>query len=72
MTDKKLHRLHVMMEEELHKEFKETISWGLRQFLIIAIVKLIIQAVKADGMVIVGAILDGKFKLVPDETKSRD
>lgn len=71
MTDKK-HRLHVMMDDELHKEFTDTIQWGLRQYLIIAVLKLVISAVKQDGMLIVGAILSGKYKLVPDDDKPRD
>lgn len=70
MSNEKKHRLHVMMEDELHKDFTDTIQWGLRQYLIIAVVKLILDAVKRDGMMVVGALLSGKFKLVPDDDKT--
>lgn len=59
-------RLHVIVEEELQKEWNATIAWGLRQHLIIAIMKMICAAVHRDGNMLIGAILAGKVKLVID------
>lgn len=66
MTDKKLHRLHLSIEEDIYFDFRDTIQWGLRNALIVAVLKIIIAAVKQDGMMIVGAVLAGKYKLVID------
>lgn len=73
MTDKQ-HRLHVNIDTETYEEFKDTIQWGLRNTLIVAILKLITKAVKQDGMMVVGAVLSGKYKLVidHDEKAPRD
>lgn len=66
MTEKQ-HRLHIMVDDELYNDFRDTIHWGLRQTLVIAVIKLIISAVKQDGMMVVGAILSGQYKLVKDD-----
>lgn len=57
-------RLHIIIPDTLFEEFRETIQWGLRQHLVAAVLKLIIEAVKEDGMMVVGAILSGEYKLV--------
>jgi hypothetical protein len=41
------------------------IPWGLRRNVIEAVLKLILDAVEKDGIVVAGALLDGKFKLYP-------
>lgn len=66
MEKEKLHRLHVNIDEPTYIEFKDTIQWGLRNTLIVAILKIITKAVQKDGMMVVGAVLSGKYKLVID------
>lgn len=68
----KNHRLHVILDEETYLDFKDTIQWGLRNTLIVAILKIIISAVKQDGMMVVGAVLSGKYKLVIDHDKDNN
>lgn len=63
-------RLHIIIPETLFEEFRETIQWGLRQHLVAAVLKLIIEAVKVDGMMVVGAILSGEYKLVRSEKRN--
>lgn len=57
-------RLSVIIPETLFEEYKATIDWGLRKFLFAAVLRLIVDAVKQDGMLVVGAILAGEYKLV--------
>lgn len=64
---KKPHRLHIVVSDELFDELRDTIQWGLRQHLVAAVLKLLIDAVKQDGMMVVGAILSGEYKLVRAE-----
>lgn len=60
-------RLSINISDELFEEFRITIQWGLRQYLFAAILRLIIDAVKQDGMMVVGAILSGEYKLIRAE-----
>lgn len=69
MTNK---RIHITVNPELWDDFRGTIQWGLRQYLIGAVLKLIIDAVKQDGMLVVGAILAGEYKLVKSERHDHD
>lgn len=64
MEGKMKKRLSVLITEDLFEDFRTTIDWGLRQYLFAAILRLIIDAVKQDGMMVVGAILSGEYKLV--------
>lgn len=68
----KKHRLHIIVPDDLFYEFKDTVQWGLRQHLVAAVLKLIIEAVKEDGMMVVGAILSGEYKLVRAEKDDRN
>ena len=65
-NDDKTHRLHVNVDTETFQQFKTHIQWGLRNVLIVAVLKIIVAAVKRDGMIVVGAVLSGKYKLVID------
>lgn len=65
-------RLSVIIPELLFNDFRDTIDWGLRQYLFAAVLKLIIQAVKQDGMLVVGAILAGEYKLVRAEKEREE
>jgi hypothetical protein len=68
MTIEKKHRLHVIIEDDdFWQEWNRTISWGLRQHLIKAIMRLAIEAVKRDGGLMIGALIAGHFKLVIDD-----
>lgn len=66
------HRLNVTIEDdEFWQEWNQTISWGLRQHLIIALMKLLVSAVKEShhpGLMI-GALISGHYKLVIDHEK---
>jgi len=61
-------RTHIRISKRTHRDVAELIPWGMRRNVIETVLSLILDAVRQDGMVVVGAILDGKFKLVRDET----
>lgn len=65
-------RLSVLISDKLFDEYRETIDWGLRQYLFSAVLQLIIDAVKQDGMLVVGAILSGEYKLMRAEKDDSD
>lgn len=58
------HRLHVLIEPELYQDFTKEIPWGLRASLTAIVIQLIVTAVKADGRMMIGALLAGEYKLV--------
>lgn len=68
-SDKKLHRLYMSIPEDVYYDFKDTIQWGLRNAMIVEILKILTKAVQKDGMMIVGAVLSGKYKLVVDKNE---
>ena len=61
-------RTHIRLSINAHKEMQALIPWGLRRNVIEAVLTLVLDAVREDGMVVAGAILDGRFKLVRVET----
>lgn len=65
----KNHRLHIILEEDLFNEWNETIQWGLRQHIVIAVMKMLIAAVQKEGPMFLGAVMSGKYKLVFDDGK---
>jgi hypothetical protein len=52
----------------MHREIDELIPWGIRRSIIETVLQLVLDAVREDGMVVIGSILDGKFKLVQVDT----
>jgi hypothetical protein len=63
------HRLHVIIEDhEFWQEWNETVSWGLRQHLIIALMRLVCRALKeaTHPGLMMGALISGHYKLVID------
>lgn len=66
MNDK-THRLHVNVDTATFEDFKREVQWGLRNVLIVAVLKIIVSAIKQDGMAVVGAVLAGKYKLTVDK-----
>lgn len=59
-------RLTVELPDDLMLDLRDTIQWGLRRWLIIAATRLVVQAVKQEGQEIIGHILAGSYRLVPD------
>lgn len=58
-------KITVEIPVSLHNELREHIQWGLQRHLVTAVLNLILEAVKSDGNVLMGAILDGDYKIVP-------
>lgn len=69
--EKKPHKIYLIVDKETYLEFRDTIQWGLRNALIVAVLKIITAAVKKDGMMVVGAVLAGKYKLAIDHGEDR-
>jgi hypothetical protein len=57
-------RVNIRISQDMHKQMSTLIPWGLRRNVLETVLQLILDAIKADGMVVAGAILDGRFKLV--------
>lgn len=64
MSEDGLIRVNVRVSKELHDSMLTVIPWGLRRYVLEAVLRLVLDAVKKDGQVVAGAILDGRFKLV--------
>lgn len=62
-------RITVSIPEDLEKRMLKTIRRGFRDPLISAVLNLLVEALKRDGEIIVGAVLSGQYKLVFDPTK---
>lgn len=60
-----LRRITVQVSEDLYREMREVIHWGHKRHAIEAVLRLIIDAVRKDGQMVLGAIEDGQFTLVP-------
>jgi|SRR5918996_2440894 hypothetical protein len=60
-----LTRVNIRVSREVHRKMLTLIPWGLRRNVIEAVLKLVLDAVEKDGIVVAGALLDGKFKLYP-------
>lgn len=69
MPEDGLVRVNVRVSKILHDDMLTVIPWGLRRYILEAVLKLVLDAVKRDGQVVAGAILDGRFKLVRVETE---
>jgi hypothetical protein len=64
MTDKNLVRVYIRVSKKTHDEMMTLIPWGLRRNVHETVLQLVLDAIRSDGMVVAGAILDGHFKLV--------
>lgn len=64
MTDKPgVKHVNVQLPEALHREVMEVIPWGLRGHLYQSILRLILDAIREDGQIVLGAVLAGEYKL---------
>lgn len=58
-----LAKVNVRVSRDLHADLLSAVPWGLRRHLVEAVLRLILDAIKADGQIVTGAILAGEFKL---------
>lgn len=71
MTDDMMVRVNLRISKQMHDDMQKLIPWGLRRNVHETVLKLVLDAVRMDGMVVAGAILDGKFKLIRSESEER-
>lgn len=64
MSEDTLGKVNVRVQKDLHNDLNELVPWGMRRHLIEACIRLVVDAVKRDGLVVIGAILAGRFSLV--------
>lgn len=57
-------RVNIRISKAMHEDMATLIPWGLRRNVHETVLQLVLDAVRSDGMVVAGAILDGQFKLV--------
>lgn len=60
-------KINLRVSRDLHTELLATVPWGLRRHLVEALLRLVLQAIRKEGPIMVGALLAGEFKLVRDE-----
>lgn len=64
MTDRPgVKHINVQIPEDLHDEVKEAIPWGLRGHLFQSILRLILEAIREDGQIVLGAVISGEYRL---------
>lgn len=61
-------KVTIDVPEKDFRELKRYVRWGLRQALVSAVINLVVDAIREDGEIVAGAILDGKYRLKRDET----
>jgi len=62
-------RASMRISRETHERLETLIPWGMRRDVLEVVLQLVLDAIEEDGMVVAGAILDGKFKLVRVEVQ---
>jgi hypothetical protein len=67
MEDKNLSKVNVRVHPDLHTDLNRLVPWGMRRHLIEAVLKLIVDSIRTDGIVMIGAILAGRFSLVRND-----
>lgn len=61
----KMARITLQISDDLYAEMKATIPWGQKKYALEAVLWLLVDAVKKDGHLVLGAVQDRRFKLVP-------
>lgn len=59
-----MNKFTVSIPHELMQDIRTTIPWGLRRHLVMAVISLVTDAVRQNGTMILGAIIDGQYQLV--------
>lgn len=57
-------RITLLVDAELHERLNNLVPHGFRKHLVGALIKLVLDAVETDGNIVIGAVMDGQFKLV--------
>lgn len=70
MSEDGLVRVYIRISRGMHDEMQKLIPWGLRRNVHETVLQLVLDAIRSDGMVVAGAILDGRFKLVRVEQEA--
>ena len=59
----KMKHVNVQLTPDVYNEMRETVPWGLRGQLIDRLLHLVVDAIREDGPIVIGAILAGEYKL---------
>jgi hypothetical protein len=59
-------RITVMVDESIYDRLQGEIRYGFRGPIIEGVLTLVLNAVKKDGEMMVGALIAGQYKLIPD------
>lgn len=59
----RVRHINVQVPQDLYDEVRSSIPRGLRMVLFESILTLIMQALRADGPIVLGAIMSGEYKL---------
>jgi len=57
-------RVNIHLTKAVHRDMSNLIPWGMRRNVLETVLMLILDAIREDGVVVAGAILDGQFKLI--------
>lgn len=70
MPEDGLVRVNIRLSKHMHAEMATLIPRGLRRNVHETVLQLVLDAIRENGMVVAGAILDGDFKLVRVDRES--
>jgi hypothetical protein len=66
MTEK-LKRITIQIKPEQYERLHNTVEHGFRRHVLSSLIDLALDAIEANGDVMIGALMTGKYKLVWDD-----
>lgn len=60
-------RITVLVDDELFDRMNAAVPHGFRRHVVCSVLRLVVDAIEADGNIMVGAIMSDQYKLVRDE-----
>jgi hypothetical protein len=70
MSEHGLTKVNVRVPRDLHDDLNANVPWGLRRHLLEAVIKLVVDAIRSGGPLVIGAILAGRFSLVRNDQEN--
>jgi hypothetical protein len=61
-------RISARVNKDEWDELGKRVPWGLKQHILTAVIKMVLDAIKEGGSSTMGAIISGSYRLVPDGT----
>lgn len=59
-------RITILVDKELAEELQAAIPWGMRQHVVNGILRMVVDAIKKDGSMALGALISDRYRLILD------